>query len=264
MIYEHAHLSLRFQEPKRLLRAGCKVYSQHDEDGIIEEIFARIGTTDRFFVEFGVGDGTENCTLYLLLKGWSGAWMDGSAACVAAARRHLGFLMKNGRLRVREAFITAENIEQLFAEERVPQEFDFLSIDVDRNDFWIWKALHHYRPRVVAVEYNGTFKSTVSCVVPYEGAAIWDGSNYTGCSLKALEYLGAGRGYSLVGCNYTGVTAFFVRDDCLGSLFAEPYTSENHYEPPRYFIRMPNGHRPNFGPLVAIGPRGESVSDPIR
>ena len=35
----------RNMEEKRLLRFGFKVYSQGDEDGIIAEIFRRIGTT---------------------------------------------------------------------------------------------------------------------------------------------------------------------------------------------------------------------------
>lgn len=41
-------------DPKRLLRYGFKVYSQSDEDGIIQEIFNRIGTSNRVFVEAGV------------------------------------------------------------------------------------------------------------------------------------------------------------------------------------------------------------------
>jgi hypothetical protein len=66
-----------------------------------------------------------------------------------------------------------------------------------------------------------------------------------------LERLGAKKGYSLVGCNYTGVTSFFVRNDLLGDKFLSPYTSENHFEPPRS-VRMPNGHKRGYGPLVTI------------
>ena len=61
----------------------------------------------------------------------------------------------------------------------------------------------------------------------------------------------------MVGCNYTGVTAFFVRDDLVGDHFAAPFTAENHYEPPRYFVRMPNGHAPGFGPVVLTEEEGE-------
>jgi hypothetical protein len=253
MLYEQALASPRFQDSRRLLSYGFKVYSQHDEDGIIEEIFNRIGVTDRVFVEFGVGDGLENCTTYCLLKGWTGYWIDGSAACYQGILKNMDYLIASSRLRVKYSFITAENIERLFAEMGVPAEFDFLSIDLDRNDYWIWQAIGKYRTRVVAIEYNASFKATVSCTVPYDPNKTWDGySNYFGVSLKALERLGAKKGYSLVGCNYTGVTAFFVRADCLGAHFLEPYTSENHYQSPRYFMRMPNGHAPDIGPVEYV------------
>jgi hypothetical protein len=256
MLYEQAMASPRFQDPKRLLCSGFKVYSQHDEDGIIEEIFRRIGETDRYFVEFGVGDGLENCTTYCLLKGWSGVWIDGSAICYEDILRNMAPFLRDGRLKARYSFITAENIETLLTELGVPAEFDFLSIDIDRNDYWVWQAIRHYRPRVVAIEYNPSFRQTVACAVPYDPSAIWEGNNYYGASLKAFELLGRTKGYSLVGCNYTGVTSFFVRNDLAGDRFAEPFTSENHYSPARYFVRMPNGHRPGFGPVVLTDKAG--------
>ena len=175
MLYEQAFSTERFQEPKRLLKHGFKVYSQHDEDGIIEEIFNRIGVTSRFFLEFGAGDGIENCTTYLLLKGWSGGWIDGSADCFQGIQRNLRAYLDAGKLKALYSFITAENIEDLFRRIEVPDEFDLLSIDIDRNDFWIWNAIRSYRPRVVAVEYNASFKQTASCTIPYDPNAIWDG-----------------------------------------------------------------------------------------
>src|SRR5690348_5573972 len=62
----------RYADPKRLLRHGFKVYSQSDEDGIIQEIFNRIGRTSRAFIEFGVETGVECNTVKLLVEGWSG------------------------------------------------------------------------------------------------------------------------------------------------------------------------------------------------
>lgn len=76
-IYEEHRRAVAAADPDRLVACGFKQYSQHDEDGIIEEIFRRIGVTDRTFIEFGVGDGTENCTVYLLLQGWNGLWIEG-------------------------------------------------------------------------------------------------------------------------------------------------------------------------------------------
>ena len=64
----------RMQDPRALERFGYKVYSQNDEDGILQEIFRRIGTTNKIFVEFGTQDGLESIGHYLLLCGWSGFW----------------------------------------------------------------------------------------------------------------------------------------------------------------------------------------------
>src|SRR3954471_1133617 len=72
-----------YDNPLRLTRYGYKAFSESDEDGIINEIFRRIGTGERVFFEFGVGDGLANNTVNLLLEGWRGYWIDGSAAFVA-------------------------------------------------------------------------------------------------------------------------------------------------------------------------------------
>src|SRR4030042_3287529 len=66
----------RYQNPKSLIPFGYKIYSQNEEDGIIREIFNRIGVTNRVFVEFGIGDGLENNTLALLFDGWNGLWIE--------------------------------------------------------------------------------------------------------------------------------------------------------------------------------------------
>ena len=81
----------RYGDPRRLLRYQYQVCSQNGEDGIIQEIFRRVGTTNRVFAEVGVGDGNENNTAFLLSQGWRGFWIDGSNEFVSAvkARRDL-------------------------------------------------------------------------------------------------------------------------------------------------------------------------------
>ena len=53
--------------------------------------------------------------------------------------------------------------------------------------------------------------------------------------------LGRSKGYRIVGCNFSGANAFFVRDDIAGNHFLDPATAEEHYEPPRYFFPMLKG-----------------------
>ena len=240
----------RYQDPKRLNRTVLKVCSQNGEDGIIAEIFRRIGTGNRHFVEFGAADGLENNTALLLQQGWTGLWMDASASHVNKARATFARQVAGGKLIVLESLITAENIEDLFRQGKVPEEFDLLSIDLDRNDYYVWEKITHYRPRVVVIEYNSGIPPSMSWVVPYDATAF--GWNFfgtgNGASLKALEELGARKGYSLVGCELCGVNSFFVRNDLIADHFAAPYTAENHFEP----FRVAQVLMPRCDPLMGV------------
>ncbi len=243
----------RHADPKRLLRFGFKVYSQCDEDGIIQEIFNRIGTSNRTFVEFGVESGIECNSVKLLVEGWRGLWLDGGAQHIAQIHTNFRTFIDEHRLTANEAFIVAENINSLLARGGMTGQIDFLSIDIDNNDYWVWKAITVIKPRVVVIEYNATLRPPLSLVVPYDPARRWDGSNYFGASLEALVRLGRSKGYRLVGCSFAGANAFFVREDIAGDLFLDPATAEEHYEPPRYFFAMlRGGHRPHPGPYVAV------------
>jgi hypothetical protein len=233
----------KYANPKKLNRHEYRMFSQNGEDGIIAEIFRRIGTTNLYFVEFGSADGAQNNTAFLLRQGWGGFWIDGDTAAIKRARETFRTEIDGNKLTVTEAFITAENIEELFLQAHVPEEFDLLSIDIDRNDYHVWEKIRQYRPRAIVIEYNGGIPPTMSWVVPYDPKA-WGfpsfGSGNAGASLKALEELGTKKGYSLVGCELSGVNAFFIRNDLLGDHFAAPYTADNHYEPFRYYHMMPH------------------------
>jgi hypothetical protein len=139
------------------------------------------------------------------------------------------------RLKGKVAFINKENINQILAEMECPKEFDLLSLDVDQNTYHVWDGLMDYRPRLIVVEYNATIPPEIDWKCTYSPDRTWDGTANFGASLKALELLGLKKGYHLVGCDFSGVNAFFVRSDLVAEgLFKSPYTSENHYQPPRH------------------------------
>ncbi len=237
----------RYQDPKRLNRYEHQVFSQNGEDGIISEIFRRIGVKNQFFVEFGAGNGLENNTAFLLLKGYKGCWIEADEKQFKTMAQKFDSIIKEKRLTIRQALITAENIEKLFKDADVPEEFDLLSIDIDGNDYWVWKAIKNYNPRVVVIEYNATYPPDFACIMKYNPSFVSKGTSHFGASLKALEVLGVEKGYRLVGCDFRGINAFFIRQDLLMDKFLEPYTAENHYEPPRYHFQTKPGHPREFG-----------------
>ncbi len=239
---EHLYDNPKYQGPDKLNKYEFQAFSQVGDDGIIEEIFKRIGTTNQYFVEFGVENGTETNSTYLLYKGWNGLWIDGSEENIHHIHENFTSLIRSNRLQAIRSFITAENIEQIFQRANIPSEPDLLSIDIDRNDYYVWQAIQQYRPRVVIVEYNAVFRPGCDFVVPYDASAMWDGSSNTGASLDAFCRLAATKGYKLVGCCFAGVNAYFVREDVMEGHFTGPFTSAHHYEPPRYFLYHKTGH----------------------
>ena len=242
--------SERNRDSKRLLVYGFRGYSQHDEDGMLQEIFQRIGVTNRIFVEFGVGDGTENNTLYLMLSGWTGLWIDGSDTNAASIRRQFSPMLQNKQLAFVHGFVDRETINNTIRKANCSGEIDLLSIDIDGNDYWVWEAIAIIQPRAVVIEYNAVFRPPLALVAEYDKDFVWNGTSYYGASLNALESLGLRKGYALVGCSLSGINAFFVRHDLVQGKFCAPFTAENHFEPPRfgfYKVGALDMHPPGVG-----------------
>jgi hypothetical protein len=236
-----AHLR-KYRDPRHLVHFHYGVYSQHKEDGMIAEIFRRILPSDHFFVEFGV-DAVQNNTLALLLQRWKGLWIEADPEKIARLNRIFARILTRGQLKIKLSSITAENINDVLREAEVADSFDLLSIDVDGNDYWFWKAMT-YRPRVVVIEYNASFGPNIDCKARYDPRWRWKYNRAFGASLKALELLGREKGYSLVGCDIAGTNAFFVRDDLVQGKFVEPFTSEFHFESAKYYLWYYPGHDP--------------------
>jgi hypothetical protein len=178
------------------------VFSQGGEDGVLERIFECVGFSNRFFVEFGAKDGLElsNTANLRINKGWRGVLMEGKGPVADG---------------VVQEFITAENINLLFARHGVPKDFDLLSVDIDGNDYWVWRALVDFRPRVIVVEYNIYFQLDDPRTIPYEPERTWDATGYHGASLAAMRKLGVEKGYSLIHTDSWMPNAIFVSSDLL-------------------------------------------------
>jgi hypothetical protein len=207
---------LRLQDEERLQGNEFRVFSQWGEDGIIQFLIARLNIRNRIFVEFGVENYLESNTRFLLIyNGWSGLVMDGNEENIRYIRDDPIYWQYN--LKAAHAFVTAENINSLLDKNGMRGEIGLLSIDIDGNDYWVWKALQIVQPALVVIEYNFRFGKDRAVTIPYTKHFIRQEAHfsgvYYGASLKALYLLALKKGYAFVGCNSAGNNAFFVRRD---------------------------------------------------
>lgn len=182
-------------------------YAEADKEPFILEALRKTGTKTHFFVEVGVGTGRECNTRYLREQlGWTGIMVDQMAS--------------NPAIGLHRRFLSAGNCIRVMEELGVPDDFDLLSIDVDGNDFWLWRTMAaRYRPRVVVIEYLPTFGSE-DVVTRYAASGLnfarpdTRHTSLLGASLRALVALAHSLGYSLASV-VLGYDAIFARSELL-------------------------------------------------
>lgn len=237
----------KYDDKKSLIPHRQKVFSQFGQDGIIREIFRRVGIKTKRFVEIGTSP-LENNTNMLLLGGWSGLWIDLGLPQDLGLPLNLSALQKSGRLKILREIVDRENCNRLLANAKYDCNLDFVSIDIDLNTFHIFERIVEFAPRVLAIEYNGSLPADVEWIAPYSDGCMWNGSNLFGASLLSITKMAGSAGYSLVGCELSGTDAFFVRDEDVGCNFLEPNNVEFHWEPLRMHLDRRRGHRVDFLP----------------
>jgi hypothetical protein len=208
------------------------LYSQNEEDGLILELFKRVGMTDRRFAEIGCGVNGGNSGFLLSECGWSGLMVDGRSGCIEKVVQRYGRF----DLSAVQRLVSREAINSLFEAHGLTGSMDLLSIDVDGVDFFLWEALTVAQPRVVVIEYNYLFGPERSVTVPYDPEfSLSDVAtrSYRGASLEALVRLGRRKGYRLVATER--INAFFLRDDVACDL--PTAKAADVYQPPSNGIR---------------------------
>lgn len=180
------------------------IYSQAGEDGIIEQILQVLPHQDKWCVEFGAWDGVKFSNTRNLIENmdYSGVFIEGNKKKFLDLQANYSSRDDVITLHAYVGFNEDDNLDTLLAGYPVPFEFDFLSIDVDGNDYHIWKVLSRYRPKAVCIEFNPTIPTEVRFVQPA------DSSINQGNSLLSLVELGKEKGYELI--SVSDFNAFFV------------------------------------------------------
>jgi hypothetical protein len=202
-------------------KAEFKVFSQWGDDGIIQFLISYLSIDNKIFIEFGVENYLESNTRFLLLNNcWKGFIMDGSSDNINQIKN--SNIYWQFHLEAQCQFITKENINALISSYTKIEEIGLLVIDIDGNDYWIWKHIDVIKPVVVIVEYNSLFGQERAITIPYKSdfnrTKAHFSNLYYGSSLAALVELGYNKGYNLVACNNHGNNAYFVRNDKMKQL----------------------------------------------
>ncbi|RLU01398.1 hypothetical protein [Ketobacter sp.] len=195
-----------------------QIFSQFGDDGIIQWLISKLDLTQKNFVEFGVEDYRESNTRFLLMNNnWVGYIIDGSDDNINLIRESEYYWKYE--LHTRAAFVTRENINTLMSDFGLAGDIGLLHIDIDGNDYWVWKSLEVVSPEILILEYNSVFGAERAVTIPYNADFQRTDSHYSnlyfGASLKALCELSNNKGYAFVGCNSAGNNAYFVRKDKL-------------------------------------------------
>ena len=172
------------------------VYSQFGEDGLLEEILTRISTVaqlDNHCCEFGAWDGLHFSNTANLIRN-----RNYSAVLIEASTRRFEDLKINfpqNQVRKLNKFVNvqgADSLDSILSKTKIPINFDFLSIDIDGCDYYIFESLQIYSPKILAIEYNPTIPNEVFFVQEM---------NFhinQGASAFAIFQLAVNKGYSLI------------------------------------------------------------------
>ncbi|HOV98711.1 MAG TPA: hypothetical protein PK595_03955 [Bacteroidota bacterium] len=206
----------QIDKPISLADVEFKIFSQHREDGIIQYLISHIPIENKTFIEFGVEDYRESNTRFLLMNNlWKGLIFDSEKKYISRIRTS-NFYWKFD-LTAEQAFITKDNVNELFEKFGFKGDIGLLSIDIDGNDYWVWEAITVIQPRIVICEYNSVFGKDYAVTIPYNPNFNRTKAHYSnlyfGASMKALCFLAEKKGYYFIGADSSGTNAFFVRKD---------------------------------------------------
>ena len=190
-----------------------KKTSQNNEDGIIDFIFSKLKINNLNTIEIGF-DYFENNSINFIKKIKKGIFIDGSEEKVYLLKKILKLIYPNKNLKVLNKLINRKNINSIISENfKENDEIDFLSIDVDGIDYYLFQELN-FRPKIICIEYNFWYGNNLKCSVPYLENFVWKlGSLYSGASLLALNDLANSKDYHLIAIESSCVNAFFIRGD---------------------------------------------------
>lgn len=182
------------------------IYSQGGEDGVIEQILKELGIESGYCCEFGAWDGKNLSNTYRLIESgkFKGLMIEGDPDRYRELLQTKNSLPTDHLYTEYTMIPDGATVDRYLAFYHFPEDIDVLSIDIDGNDYQIWKEMIGTNAKIVIIEVNSGFP-------PDElYSSIFQGTSFT----SMLE-LGNSKGYD---CVWHSGNMIFVRRDLVGKL----------------------------------------------
>jgi hypothetical protein len=197
--------------PKPLLEFEKTIFSQYGEDGILEEIFNRIKTENKYYIEFGAGDGfyLSNTANLRVNEGWNGVLFEGNEKLIQNTNRD--------ELNLHNELIFSDNVNDIFDKYNVPKNIGLLSVDVDGDDAYIIQSINFekFSPDVIICEFNPGLPNHKGIKIIEQKNNLSDSDlhsrGYVGCNIRELYNILTPKGYKFV--TSISVNCFFVKEE---------------------------------------------------
>lgn len=190
-----------------MLQYRYNKYSQNGEDGIIDTIFKRLHIQHGRFIEFGAWDGKHLSNCYKLVEeGWSGIFIESDPNRFTDLVRNFSSYDTITCIQTLVGYSRQDSLDTIIHQSNQKNnEFDFISIDVDGLDYFIFDAIHTYLPKVICIEVSSGHSPTFPSILPESIA-----KNNVGQSIEVISRKGAEKGYFPL-C-YTG-NLFLIKNE---------------------------------------------------
>lgn len=221
---------------------SASVHSQGGQDGIIAEIFRHVQPLTHTFVEIGFGyvSRDDNHTIERALHGtnthnlkkpstfknlpdenqkpWNGIYFDA--------------VFEHPAIGLYREVVTPDNVVEILRKHNVEKHVDYISIDVDSIDLWLFEAILNtsplFQPQVISVEYNSNFGYDASVTCDRDWQA-WKQDIVYGASLAALLDVAEQYGYEAVHLE-SYLDVFFVKREKLHESGGKGFTRDEMKE----------------------------------
>jgi hypothetical protein len=168
-------------------------HSQTGEDGILGKALDMLPERNQWCVEFGAWDGKHlSNTFHLVEEGYRVVLIEGDAEKYRQLCADYPFKERGTFVNAFVGWTEKDGLDSILTGLPIPLDFDLLSIDIDGNDYHVWRAVEKYRPKLVLIEFNPTASNRMDYVQPA------DPRINRSSSPAAVVRLGKEKGYELV------------------------------------------------------------------